>query len=387
MGRPSACDCKCDLIGSEFNWGRYIRRVGEQTANATLSDFSTAWTSYEALAPTESPPYTEMKMKPIRYELGVYGGGNFTELLSRTQMNAGPRSTAPPITGHLRKTIVSEVQIPGTIALNTGSLTGRNSANSELRAVELFFNGTSIGLFDFGTTVPLEDNPSGSIWVHDPLVLTLASVIEMVPTDTMSFDLYTHVKTRSSGGFLSALSGSAYGTVFAPTGTQANNPTVSSCQFTGVRSRLTEVTGYKLVFSDTGPSGLSEFELHAQSGWSVDASGTVFTRNIGPFFDRCVITFNWLREIPYIEISYPDLFPIPIGTRVRYYMQGSGDYTAIDIPGGFTLTYSVWDHTSPVVFDARVILQTGGSRWYSELELSDSPYFDAWPNSITVEQV
>jgi len=386
VGRPNACDCKCDLIGSVFNWGRYIRRVGEQTANAALSDFSTAWTSYEALAPTESPPYTEMKMKPIRYELGVYGGGNFTELLSRSQMNAGPRSTAPPITGHLRKTTVSEVQIPGTIALNTGTANGRNSADSILRAVELFFNGTSVELFDFGSTVKLEDNGSGSIYVHDPLVLTLATPIQMVPSDTISFDLYTHVKARPTG-FLSALSGSVYGTVFAPTGTQSNNPTVSACQLTGVRSRLTEVTGYKLVFSDTGPSGLTEFELHAQSGWSVDASGTIFTRDIGPYYDGCVITFNWLREIPYIEISYPDTFPIVLGTRVRYYMQGSGDYTAIDIPGGHTLTYSIWDHTSPAVFDARVVLQTGGSRWYSELELSDSPYFDGWPNSITVELI
>ncbi|HQZ68744.1 MAG TPA: hypothetical protein PLY87_26840 [Planctomycetaceae bacterium] len=379
-------DIEESLSGITIGWSRYLRIVGEVSPNAALSDFTDEWTAdgagFNAIAPVGPTAIQEMKMQPLRYEIGVYGDGLYPERVSTSQEAIGPRSTAAPTTGHLRSTTATTITLGNTVVIYGGETFGLNAALSVIRAVEVFRNDESVGLYNFGDSHSLAVRSSPGVFTHLPILITLSSPVELRPVDTLAFDYYVVMKSNATGALMHPALGSWVAGTAVP-GTQSYPPG-GTVRVTGSDSRVSDIGLYKVTFADNGPGGVTELELKSQAGWTAvlrTAFAITLAKNDGSY----IVAFQWKQEIPYVEIFIPSLVT-SFASRCRYHPSATGDYSAIAI-GSQSIEYGVWKPSAVTSFANKVIMPNGiaPARWYSTLQLPPS-YFASFPSSVSVER-
>lgn len=391
MEMQMGCCCSGPL---SITWSRYIQLVGQVTPNATFSDFTYDWASYDGyliVIPTGGP--ADVKMAPVRYEIGGWAlSGYQSEVdIIRQGEDVGPRSTGPPFTGHLVQSIVSAISIPSPLSVSSRAGVGfpNNVAASVLRAVEIFKNGVSIKVEDFSATEIMLSTilPANALFAtNGDIEISLDAAITVQPDDVFTVDYYLHLindgssdppvigSTRQANAYYGTSRGYACGFFSASSAT----------------TQFRRIHGYAVGFADNGPDGSASMVFENQSGWTYSTGNGIalLEKDGGAYY----IKFVWATEIPYIEIfDSAAAGPSPFTGIVQYRPAASGDYDPITLatlsqPSPDPVEYGVWNPSASTSFQNRVRYAPYpgffAQKWYSDVNVPS--LFTAFPTTITL---
>lgn len=347
-------------VFTTIDWIRDLRLVGEVEPNGSMTDWDRSWalhsTGYLAASIPAGAAYDSEKMAPLRYELGQLPVEESPYRYFDIRYGSTAKGASlfpPPLTGHLAKSKVSEITIPGAMFIldtatyeNTGITTIGTA--SRINAYELFVNGISVQLDSVSIAAVFR---SPGVYASPSYTMTLTDPVTLEPDDVVELDVYTTFSIDPP---------------VAPTVERRGmymSPAAANITFDGTQiiRNTSALNRYKITFSDDGPSGLSELRLETQIGWTITQTETQITATHIATGDY--VLFDWGREIPYVELRYAALDNAPVSglTVVRYYPADSGDYEAIlsrdnlyggpSPPVGTTSnTYGVWDTSAPTTF-------------------------------------
>lgn len=390
--------------GITFDWYRGMDGTQVEPHSA-LSDHTFAWTPItgglrfdcDITTATGSATRYSMKAKPIRY---TFSSSNFRGSWE-TQSLAGCRATGPP-KKHVSSVSLTRIIIPAVAVMFGPTIHfsgfGTNSgAGTYTRAVEVFKNGSSVGLYmlDAGVTVWPYTNTTNAF--NPPVTIDLGFELSVGPSDVISCDVYIDFKTANKTGFdVSRTTINQWAQAFATPQYSGLQEGFTAWRFDGAKSRfnLDRLSHYRFAFSDHGP-GVSTLEIKPQAGWTYSAVGSSVNLlkndviyNVAAFFG-C--------EIPYIEVSIYAEASLTVTAAMRYTPADSGDYAAqqyrgLRPPGTFSpYTRGSWNKNAATVFSNRARRRNSGTisfaqQPYTAIE-SDSAPFANFPTSVTLERI
>lgn len=391
--RPPECNCKCSPP-VYFAWHRPCRVVGPQTPIYAYAAWTATWDAIDPLiyysqygfSQAVKNPLVEYKMAPMRYEIGKITTSFFTKGVGEFQYDVAVSEQSAPLDGHLDSSTIAQVAVPIPIFLyeNYGGYRGL------VRAIELFRNGVSVGVFDQyypGVVTVLTTRyrglgATGAVrWygVPSPIIVELDPPLVVVETDVWSWDIYMTLTSTNNFGYTQPAFAASDGSAVATT-------SFASFYLTNTVFGLSSISGMKFTFASNGPGGITELSMVTQSGWTrTDTTSTAIKmiNTAGTY----ILEFNWGREIPYILFFSTALYNNPsLNYReMRYIPVDSGDYDSHYVTASIEETYGKWSPAGATVFSNKRRRFIGQPTWrYTTTGDALDPGF---PSSITVEPI